>query len=670
MYYIINQCVKIIDIKMPFFDTPDKNKKIIQLTDKLLDPKSNHVAVKESLLHLLSRWDSAIYRPYRGKTVLHALMTYYTQNHDRDAFSKFIQGISSVEVFSAICHQIFLKRWPHPPKNKFNIICSPQNHTVDLEYTCKQFEEAVLVAHTFDVILKQNYNISPRAAMPGIKPQIGFSRDQQNNILTVMRYRAKDYAPEGNRLTLKPKLELDKKLNECFTNQKADQTTYHNNRALVPPSSFPNKIPQIPTQIPPERYDVHCNIVVVTAIIAGSGNLFFARKILSALVESFPQATFNWILGTSSSSDLNLSDLPSRITVHQSDALWKLTPLIKELSTGAIILHLPNNYLCHLEVALGLSFYPKALDSIEVHEYNNNARKLPSSFSSGINTKLGIIKLPFLPFPKSLVEKRDALCKEDSLAHIFQRSLDAPLYFGYAATASFQIVVSLRNIEILALFVELAKQKKQPHITIVLPISLSAVQDAIDCHPKIFNECRFYYKNRHEEKAWGTGHTQIDIYHLFPFSNHDFRALMDYAAACDTPIVVTGDQSFTELFFTIESSFVFIYQLLHHKKSLLEAICDLASDNRLTQLSILLTYLVRKKSETNILIKLANFLFKKWDALKEETTILTKEIQNQPDLIANLAQIINKTALKKQEGIAKKEHEEEETTSVSRMNAP
>lgn len=147
---------------MPFFDTPDKNKEIVRLTDTLLNPKSDHVAVKESLLRLLPRYGSTIYRPYRGKTVLHALMEYYTQHHDRDEFSDFIQNISSKEVFSAICHQIFLKRWPHPPENKFNIIRHLQD-TVDIHYTCEQFEEAVLVAHTFDVILKQNYNIYPRA---------------------------------------------------------------------------------------------------------------------------------------------------------------------------------------------------------------------------------------------------------------------------------------------------------------------------------------------------------------------------------------------------------------------------------------------------------------------------------------------------------------------------
>lgn len=507
-------------------------------------------------------------------------------------------------------------------------------------------------------------------AIPGIKQQIEFARDQQNNILTVMRYRSEDYAPEGSRLTLKPKLELDKKLNECFTNQKANQTTYHSNKALIPPSSFPNKIPQIQTQVPPERYNVHCNIVVVTAIIAGSGNLFFARKILSALVESFPQATFNWVLGTNSSSDLDLSDVPSKVTVHQSDALWKLTPLIQELSTGAIILHLPNNYLCHLEKTLGLSFYPKALESIEVHEYNNDARKLPTSFSSGINTKLGIIKLPFLSFPRSLEEKRDALRKKDSLAQIFKRFSNAPLYFGYATTADFNLVVNLRNIEILALFVAFAKQREQPHITIVLPISLDTIEEAIDRHPAIFSGCRFYYKNRREEIVWGKGDTQIDIYHLFPFLNHDFRALMDYAAACDTPIVVTGDQSFTELFFTIESSFVFIYQLLHHKKSLLKAVDTLVNNKKLTHLSDLLTCLFRKRPETDRLIYLADFLFNNWDALKEETTILTKEIQNQPDLITNLAQIINKTALEKKQEVAEEEHEAAEAAPVSIMKGP
>ncbi len=43
-----------------------------------------------------------------------------------------------------------------------------------------------------------------------------------------------------------------------------------------------------------------------------------------------------------------------------------------------------------------------------------------------------------------------------------------------------------------------------------------------------------------------------------PESITPFRLLMDYAAAHNTPIVATGDQSFMELLFTITTGFVFI----------------------------------------------------------------------------------------------------------------
>lgn len=627
------------------------------LLDDLRKPTAQVDHVKSDILRLVSARRDKIYTPNHGKTVLHALMQYYEEFNEKDDFNQFIRNITPEEKFIAICHQILLKRWPQgrPCYARIETDAKP---FVQIMYDCDSFYEAFLVAHAFDTILEENYKFFPRAAVNS-KEAIRFASLYDNKIRVTCQFYPQEYKPGDKPLELRKTLSVsEKSLSTCLTNHKLNYTHYceakgwPTTRGLPPPGAPGLNIARQVSDAPVEARNIPCKILVITDIIAGSGNLFFARKIIGELTQHFPQTEFHWILADSG-SEQSFPGLSDQTHVHRSDALWKLTPLIEALSSGAFVLHLPNHYVSQYEHRLKTKFIHSPFPSIIVNEYNTPNSTIVENrvqFGSGINNGLGIVKPIPLNFPNSLEDKRAALCKIPELAPVFQKAREVPVFFGYVAHFNtFTLLWNLRHFEILAIFALFAKEKKLNHFKVILPISYSNILNAIKLYPRAFNDCSFYYKSHSREIEWGKGEIQIEIFNLFPFENSTFRALMDYGAACETPVVATGDQSFTELFFSIQTPFVFIYQILNLKRPLYHALRDLVEKENLTTL---FTHL-RKSSqfectEEHQLISLANFLVENWVALKEETAKLTKIMQEQPNLSENLAEKIKHVMLANQ----------------------
>ncbi len=284
---------------------------------------------------------------------------------------------------------------------------------------------------------------------------------------------------------------------------------------------------------------------------------------------------------------------------------------------------------------------------------------------SGINAdgcSLGLIKPETLSIPLTLAEKQHLLCENVIAAKLFVDHIDAPFYFGYVYEphkgATDAKVKGLKIIDVLALFIQHARLNHHSYIKVVLPISREAIDNAIKTYPTIFNDCQIRYNTLSATEELGSGKDiYIDIYNFFPFANTTFRLLMDYAASHHTPLVITGDQSFMETFFTIPDNFIFIYQLLNHKENLLAQIKELAKTSHLMRLEELIRRTEKGVSSELALMDLVIFLKEYEQELYHETNTLASIVRRQPNLTDSLAEVLVACVTKKrlllQESIAK-----------------
>ena len=167
-------------------------------------------------------------------------------------------------------------------------------------------------------------------------------------------------------------------------------------------------------------------------------------------------------------------------------------------------------------------------------------------------------------------------------------------------------------------------------------------------YPAIFNQCTLYYTHSTGNTKSGDGlGICVEVFHLFPYDNKVFRQFMDYAAAHHTPVITTGDQSFMELFFTITNGFIFLYQLLEHKKNLLDQIKLITTHNNMPHLNYLFTHTEKGLASEHELMSLTAFLITNQDVLKQESLQLSAIIKAQPNLIDSLARIIVESVTKK-----------------------
>ena len=252
--------------------------------------------------------------------------------------------------------------------------------------------------------------------------------------------------------------------------------------------------------------------------------------------------------------------------------------------------------------------------------------------------------------PSLIDEKRALLCQDVNAARLFAIAPTSRVYFGYAYKPkqddNRSKIQGVQVIDILASFIQYAHLSKDTQIKIVLPIDVLNIEKARQRYASVFSDCTIQYTDLTTTNliCQGTG-LLIEVFNLFPFSNDVFRQLMDYATACKTPIAVTGDQSFMETFFTMQEGFVFIYQLLEHKVDLFNAVKSIAEGREL-RLHLQLFQMIEKniKSEAT-LIELTRFLFENHDVLKQESRLLTEEIQAQPDFVSGLSRAFREYAI-------------------------
>lgn len=132
----------------------------------------------------------------------------------------------------------------------------------------------------------------------------------------------------------------------------------------------------------------------------------------------------------------------------------------------------------------------------------------------------------------------------------------------------------------------------------------------------------------------------VEVFNLFPFDNTSFRLLMDYAASNHTPIAVTGDQSFIESFFMNCDRFVFLYQLIEHKKDLLEQIKLITEERGLDNIAWLIERTEKGCQSEAHIAEMVRFILTNQAALEREASHLSAEINAQPDLVNALTQVI------------------------------
>ena len=545
--------------------------------------------------------------------------------------------------------------------------------------TCKDNAEAVLIAEMIEMILVRNYQIK-RRVLTQLFPVRFEAKDRLNSQMTlILEYSPEDYLRINERSTL----DFDAQLISIFKDPSKDYYDYYALRhkslgreirrmrdakcsaKALEIRPVLQKVAEAAINDQPvsvrEPLEFNARILVITAIVLGLGNYMHARRVIETLCRKMPKLQIDWILADYELPLPEAQSLPDQVTLHQSGMLYQQFPLIQYLSLRAdAIIGLPNNFLYYLQEQLPK--IPMILSSehpyLRVAEYNLEPLDLgvvnslyDVDLRSGLNCKasllsLGIIKPDFLKFSVERCEKRAALETDNKGAIIFADNPVVPLYFAYIYSpkpyTNESDVSGLRNIEVLALFIQHAKRNGDCCIKVILTIQAEEIQKAKELYPTIFTDCsiQLYSQREQVQAVFEEGQLLIQVYSLFPFENTMFRALSDYASSCNTPVVMTGDQSFVELFFTENDDVVALYQLLTHKVALFDAVKAIAQENELVHFAQLLTQMTNRIASEEQLIALTDAVFENYDALKAEFRKLKAIIQAQPDLVDSLTRVI------------------------------
>jgi hypothetical protein len=652
-------------------------------TDQLIAEKNpaKVIKIKNNIVALFRTNNANLLTPFQQTTVLDVLMNYYDQAKVQDTLYELLIKFYHAHQCKSVCEQLLQQRWSNETKILFTFLQQEQkpeksflNDSMILRVVCNNLSEATLVMNMLESVLYENYSIPYRASTKCL--DINFKRHSSSDekIQAIIYFTPSDYL----KITGPPKLNSsDKLLEQIFSNPKNDYYDYFQIKYDIPNTReiifSPNVLTKIDFSIPSVQSQKQINqfsgrMLIITRTGLGSGNYINARLTIDGLCKLMPLITIDWVVANDGDPLPSVKKLPPQVTFYETDTLWKLYPLIRALSIDAdVVASLPNNFLVNTEQELlntPLTLSEKSVFMM-VNEYNStySAGSIPSHYldlRSGIDVgkgSTGIIIPDVLELPSSLADKRALLCQSEKASQIFVTNPDAPLYFAYVyhpkAGVLHSTVTGINIIDVLALFIQHAKRSKQSHIKALLPIDVNTVQEAMRVYPSIFRQCTL----RHIDSR---NHTQIsddpgicvEIYHLFPYDNNVFRQLMDYAAAHNTPVVTTGDQSFMELFFTITNGFVFLYQLLEHKKDLLDQIKLITIEKNLPHLNNLIAHTEHRMASEHDLMKLTDVLISKQDELKQESLQLMAVIKAQPNLIDSLAHMILDSVTRKQQALA------------------
>lgn len=636
------------------------------------EPPKINVLKKMILALVKTRQADILTRLNDGANVLQKLLQYYQRFPANDDLHQFLNKFVHSHKLLQVCGKLFKQRWDDDSGLEFSSFLTTAdspgdvyNEAVKVKLTCRNIAEAALAAFMLETALYENYNIPMRSATK-ILPVVFDEVEGSNQIEVVINYRPEDYLNIEGPPNLRVRDEL---LAAAFCGPEKDFYSYYvakygvqNTRGMS--ISYESK--------PPERIaaaafaalaqpgdDVipacSARLLIVTRTGLGVGNFINARVAIEGICRKMPQVQVDWVIANDGDSLPITGAISSQVTVYETDALWKLFPLIRALSlTADLVVSLPNNFLSFAENELPgiqLALAPES-PTMVLLEYNATYDDdiIPPHyliFGSGVNAggnSLGLLRPGALDLPLTLDEKRVNLCKNKSAAGLFRTIPGAPLYFGYAYLPEKGIqddIQGLKMVDILALFVQHAKFARHTHIKIVLPLDVETIRASMRIYPAIFADCKLSFTNATSKSDINEGaQLNIEIFNLFPFENIVFRSLMDYAAACNTPVVCTGDQSLMEIFFTMTEGFLYLYQLLSHKADMFKKIKEITLDSKLSHLYHILGKLENSIGSDDV-IYVAKYLIDNQVPLKTESVTLAAIIKNQPDLVDGLTRVIS-----------------------------
>lgn len=670
---------------LSYLNPAEATHRLIENVLRLLSEKDSKKTppFKKIIFELITTKDANVWHLWKEKSLLQILIEYYETKQEKDGLYKLLACMYHSRLLNNIAYQIFQKRNPDKIKCFPNFIYpttqrpSHQYFLSLLDIHCENIDEAVFYAVTLENFLYQHLGIPFRSVTKNLVVHFSHDEAYQGRVNVRLIYRPEDYLKCTFQST---KLDFEKLLSSEYKNPTKDyydfcNTTNHlkyltRGQAGPCPKTHSSmdleKIAMraLASPIPSQTSEFSANLLVITRTCLGYGNFINARLTLEGLCKTMPNIHIDWIIANDSDMLPTIpSALPRQISVYETDAIWKLYPLIRSLSADAdIVLSLPNNFLKFAEKELAGMPLTLSAESIvvEVSEYNHVYEEKELGLdclelTSGIYTQgisLGILKPSPLVLPASLDEKRAALCKDPKAAEIFHKNPNAPLYFAYVYQPPKELttnndIIGLKIADVLALFVRHAQSHHQKQIKIVLPIRKDTLQNVFETYPQIFKHCQLEYTDSqgtslvlNPKQSSHKKELSIEVYQLFPFDNQTFRALMDYAAANHTPLVTTGDQSFFELFFTIPQGFVFLYQLLEHKKPLLDQIKSIMTTEKLSASFNLITMTEKGIQSEDDMYELVKFLNQHEAQLKTESLKLSDLIQNQPELTESLTKVI------------------------------
>ena len=646
--------------------TPE-NTLICKLTANLLieQEPSKATALRSLILSLMKTRHVDLLTPFQGTNVLISLLRYYKKTSLVDTLLVSLRNFYFSMKFINLCEALFKKRWNEDLIFKYRYFqkdnsasMSQLNEAIEINLHCRNLAEAALAANMLESVLYENHQIRFRSMAKYFSIMFSKSDDVTSSILMRAYYQPDDYT----KVTDIPHqlLVKDEQLMQTFLDQNSDFTDYCRLRYQTDDHHMLDS--RFAALGLDTDHDFSAELLIITRTGLGSGNFINARTTIEGLCSRLPQLKINWIVANDGDRLPTTAPLSPNVSFYETDALWKVYPLIQSLSLNAdAVISLPNYFLIVAERELPDTLLTLSEKSVlmVVTEYNTSYEPglIPEQYldlHSGIRAgdkSLGLLKPTALTLAPSLDEKRHRLCEDQKAAHLFTDNPTAPLYMAYAycprAGVTHAIIQGLKLMDILALFIQHAKYSSHKNMKAVLPIDQETIEEAIKTYPNIFAGCTICYVDStnldtpREKMLIGDGaDLYVEIFHLFPFENTTFRLLMDYCTAHDLPVVVTGDQSFMELFFTMTEGFVFLYQMLEHKKELFMQIKSIAANEHLSALEELINKTEHSINSEEELIGLTAFLKAKQDELKTETLALMSIIKAERNLVDSFAKII------------------------------
>ncbi len=314
------------------------------------------------------RKNTDLFTPLIDSCVLDCLLQYYQKNPEQDALHQLLVKISHADNLVKYCLALFGERWlaAIPMKYRNTLIESEVESSIEdslwFQLTCTNLAEATLCAQLLETALYEKFNIPYRSSVKHILSlDIIYRNDNRTDLFFI--FQPEDYlkVTKSYDITL-----TDTLLFQTFLHPGQDYNHYCQAKYGVHlPQDDLVKLP-IQQELDPElnvtalaaissRNSTDFNAFSARALVvsrtgAGSGNYINARITIEQLCQKMPHLKVDWIIANDSDPLPRTGTLPKQVTLYETDALWKLYPLIQWLSIDAdIVTSLPNSFLYSAE---------------------------------------------------------------------------------------------------------------------------------------------------------------------------------------------------------------------------------------------------------------------------------------------------------------------------------